>query len=70
MKIVESAAGKIVVEHDDGYVFTFQIHPLDGSVMDLEGVTWPLVGPPPDADDLEMEARRVAEQEAQAQGWL
>ena len=70
MKVTDSRGGRIVVSHDDGYAFTFQIHDLDGLVMDLEHAAWPALGAPPDADALEMEARRVAEAEARAQGWL
>lgn len=70
MKIVESQGGRIVVSHDDGYSFVFQIHDLDGLVMDLEHVVWLDLGDPPDAEALEMEARRAAEAEARAQGWL
>ena len=70
MKIIESKGGRIVVEHEDGYVFTFQIHDVDGLVMDLNDVTWSTIGSPPDAEELELEARRCAETEAKAQGWF
>ena len=70
MKITSSNAGHITVEHEDGYVFTFQIHYLDEPVMDLADVRWASVGPPPDADALELAARGLAEREAKEQGWL
>ncbi|MCW6509449.1 hypothetical protein [Lichenifustis flavocetrariae] len=70
VKVTESRAGRIVVQHDDGYVFVFQIHDLDALVMDLEAVTWSSIGAPPDADELEAEARAAAETEARAQGWI
>jgi hypothetical protein len=70
MKVVDSIAGRIVVEHEDGYVFTFQVHDIDALVMELVSISWPVVGPPPDAEDLELGARRLAEAEAKAQGWL
>ena len=70
MRLLSSKAGRIVVEHEDGYVFTFQIHDIDLTVLDLVDVTWAAVSAPPDADDLELAARRVAETEAVSQGWL
>lgn len=70
MMVIESRAGRVVVLHEDGYTFVFQVHDLDETVMNLEDVTWSPIGAPPDADDLEMQARAVAEAEAKAQGWL
>lgn len=69
-RVVESRAGRIVVRHEDGYVFVFQVHDLDELHMDLEEVTWSTVGAPPDAQDLELQARSIAEVEARERGWL
>lgn len=69
-RVVESRAGRIVVQHEDGYVFVFQVHDLDELHMDLEEVTWSPIGAPPDAEDLELQARSIAETEAKARGWL
>lgn len=70
MRLRSSAGGKIVVEHEHGYVFVFQIHDIDGLVMEVVACEWPVTGPPPDAEDLELAARHFAEDEARAQGWL
>lgn len=59
-----------MVRHDDGYTFVFQVHDVDDFHMDLEDVTWSPIGAPPDAEDLEQQARSAAEQEARARGWL
>lgn len=69
-QVIESKAGRIVVRHEDGYTFVFQVHDVDDLHMDLEGVTWSPIGAPPDADELEQQARSVAEAEAKARGWL
>lgn len=70
MKLRSSSGGKIVVEHCDGYVFTFVVHVIGGSALDLTDVEWPASGAPPDADGLEQAARAFAEREAREQGWL
>jgi hypothetical protein len=70
MTIISSRAGRIVVEHQDGYVFTFQVHDIDSRMMDLVDAHWAGGLGPPDADDLELQARQIAEAEAIAQGWL
>lgn len=69
-RVIESRAGRVVVRHEDGYTFEFQIHDLEELVMNLEKVTWSSIGAPPDADELEQQARSVAEAEAKARGWL
>lgn len=70
MKVIESRAGRIVVQHEHGYTFVFQIHDVEDFAMNLEQVSWPSIGAPPDAEELELKARELAEAEAKAQGWV
>jgi hypothetical protein len=63
MRLTQSDAGQMIVEHHAGYAFVFERR--DEMGVDLIDHHWEGVGPAPDIDGIEQEARVFVEMSVQ-----